>query len=150
MRRSEKEITDPADIEDVLRSAKILHLGLCDGDEPYVVPLSYGYADRVLYFHCAPKGRKLDVMARNDRVCFEVVDDSELVLGDEACKSGFSFRSVIGFGRASLVEDHDAKVAALEVIMAQYAEGPFHFDPKNVRATAVVRIDIESTTGKRG
>ena len=41
--RREREVTDPAQILDILNKAKIVHIGLVDGDEPYVVPMNYGF-----------------------------------------------------------------------------------------------------------
>jgi nitroimidazol reductase NimA-like FMN-containing flavoprotein (pyridoxamine 5'-phosphate oxidase superfamily) len=149
MRRKEKEIKDPAEIEAVLRSAQICRLGLCDKGIPYVVPLCYGYEDKVLYFHCALKGRKLDIIRDNNNVCFEVETDLDFVKHEEACKCGFNYRTVIGFGKASLVEGLDAKREALAIIMGQYSDKRYDFPESNVNGVAVVRIDIESMTGKR-
>ncbi len=58
VRRHEKEITDRRRIEEILESAKVVHLAMVDGDEPYVVPMYFGYADRCLYLHSAPAGRR--------------------------------------------------------------------------------------------
>jgi len=149
MRRKEKEIKDLAEIEAVLRSAQVCRLGLCDKGIPYVVPLCYGYKDKTLYFHCVPKGRKLDIIRDNNNVCFEVETDLELVRHEEACKWGFKYRSVIGFGKASLVEGLDAKKKAFAIIMGQYSDGKYDFPESDVNGVAIFRIDIESLTGKQ-
>ena len=149
MRRKEKEIKDLAEIEAVLRSAQVCRLGLCDKGIPYVVPLCYGYKDKTLYFHCALKGRKLDIIRDNNNVCFEVETDLELVRHEEACKWGFKYRSVIGFGKASLVEGLDAKKKAFAIIMGQYSDGKYDFPESDVNGVAIFRIDIESLTGKQ-
>ena len=149
MRRKEKEIKDLAEIEAILKSAQICRLGLCDKGTPYVVPLCYGYKDRALYFHCALKGRKLDIIRDNNTVCFEVETDLEFVTHEEACKWDFKYRSVIGLGKASLVEGLDAKRDAFAIIMGQYSDEHYDFPEKNVNGVAVVRIDVESMTGKR-
>lgn len=41
--RCERQIFDIDKILEILDKSKILHLGLVDGDEPYVVPMNYGY-----------------------------------------------------------------------------------------------------------
>lgn len=66
-------ILDDAQIEDVLRRCAVGHIGCRDGGEVYVVPVSYAYADRSVYGHCA-EGRKLAAMRRDPDVCFEVED----------------------------------------------------------------------------
>jgi nitroimidazol reductase NimA-like FMN-containing flavoprotein (pyridoxamine 5'-phosphate oxidase superfamily) len=149
MRRKEKEIKDSAEIEAVLKSAQICRLGLCDKGIPYVVPLCYGYKDKTLYFHSAPKGRKLDIIRDNNNVCFEVETDLESVRHEEACKWSFKYRTVIGFGKASLVEGLDAKREAFAIIMGHYSDGKYDFPESNVNGLALVRIDIEAMTGKR-
>ena len=72
MRRSDREIRDRSSIDGILHAASVCHLALCDGDRPYVVPMSYGYDGDRLYFHCASEGRKLDVVRRNPNACFAV------------------------------------------------------------------------------
>jgi hypothetical protein len=148
MRRNEKEIKDLAEIERVLRRSQICRLGLCDRGIPYVIPLCFGYKDKTLYFHCAQKGRKLDIIRDNNNVCFEVETDLELVRHEEACKWDFKYRSVIGFGKASLVEGLKAKKEAFAIIMAHYSDEKHDIPETNLNGVAIVRIDIQSLTGK--
>lgn len=42
MTRRERQVTDPEKILDILAKSKVAHLGLCDGEQPYVVPMNYG------------------------------------------------------------------------------------------------------------
>lgn len=51
MRRSEKEIKDTAIIEGILDQAKVCRIAVCDDNIPYIVPLNFGYKNRVLYNH---------------------------------------------------------------------------------------------------
>ena len=68
MRRNDRQVFD-GEIDAILRRGRVLHLGLQDGDAPYVVPVNYGFAvedgKRVLYFHGAGAGKKLDLLRRN-------------------------------------------------------------------------------------
>lgn len=148
MRRKEKEIVDPERIGQILRDAKILRLGLSVNDQPYIVPLCFGYAGRTLYFHCAPEGRKLDMIRKNDQVCFEAESDFEFVAGDEACTWSVKYRSVIGFGIADVVTEPEAKRQALDVIMRQYSDKSFQYTDQAIAKMVVIRVRIESMTGK--
>ena len=148
MRRKEKEITDQDAIRSILEKARVCRLGMMDGDRPYIVPLCFGYRDRILYFHGALKGHKIDLLRRNPNVCFEVDLIAEPVASENACDWSMRYQSVIGFGKAWLVEDADEKREALSIIMAQYADRPFRFPDKMIRATAVIRVEIEEMTGK--
>ena len=150
MRRREKEITDLQEIEAILRRAQVCRLALVDGDRPYIVPMNFGYERGILYFLCAPEGRKLEILRRNRHVCFEVDVDHELMTGGaQPCRWGMRYRSVIGFGSAFFIEDATEKRGALAVIMGQYAEGEFDFPEEEVTRTTVFKVEIETMTGKK-
>lgn len=51
MRRKDREITDRAAIEAILRRATVCRIGLVGKDGPYVVPMSFGYDAGRLYLH---------------------------------------------------------------------------------------------------
>ena len=135
-------------MEAVIEKAQVCRLGLCEGGQPYIVPLCFGYEDRNLYFHCAAEGKKLDILRRNDKVCFEIDVAGEVVEADEACKFGFSYQSVIGLGRGSIVLDAKSKRRALDVIMQHYAEGEFSYSAEAVDGIVVIRVEIDDMTGK--
>lgn len=151
MRRAEQEIKDRATVEDVLGKAVYLTLGLCREGEPYVVPVSFGYADGRIYFHTGARGLKMDILRANPWVSFSAVVEAVPVKGETPCQWNMDYQSVVGFGRAVILEDEAAKVEGLRVITAHYAgPGEYEFPPDKVRAATVVRIDPENMTGKRG
>jgi len=141
-------IKDRDTIEGIIRSAKVCRIGLVDDGQPYVVPVCFGYVDGVLYFHSAPRGRKVEALRKNDAVCCEFDVDVEIVRNGDACKWSVRYRSAIGFGRASIVEEPEEKRRALDVIVAQYGSKPQEYPEDTLRRTAVVKIEIESLTGK--
>lgn len=149
MRRKEKEITDKDAILAVIEKSRVCRLGLSVDNRPYIVPLNFGYRDDVLYFHGALEGRKIDMLRENPQVCFEFDIDAGVQPAEKACQWAMHFQSVIGFGQASLVEDPAEKVLALEVIMAQYSGRAFTFGDATVRKTAVIRVAVDSMTGKQ-
>jgi uncharacterized protein len=149
MRRTDREITDRSEIDDIIRQCQVCRLGLTDGVEPYVVPLSFGYDGRALYFHCAREGRKLDILRKNSRVCFEFDILDGLVTGDAACQWGMAYRSVIGAGQGHIIEGSDEKCQALAILMKQYADAAFTFPDAAVDSVAIIRVDISSISGKQ-
>ena len=148
MRRNDKAIIDRAAIDAIIRRATVCRLGLCDGDQPYVVPLCFGYDGASLYLHSAPAGFKLDLLRKNPRVCVEFDIDTELVRGADACAWGMKFRSVIAFGTAAIVADADEKRRSLTAIMRQYGSDAADFADAAVAGTTIVRVAIASMTGK--
>lgn len=149
MRRKEKEITEKAEIESIIEQSLVCRLALCDEGSPYIVPLCFGYRQGILYFHSARAGKKLEVLKRNNRVCVEFDAGLEVTTGKTACDWGMKYRSVIGFGRASFVEDSREKHRALEIIAAQYADQADKLTDGAVKETCVFKVDIESMTGKQ-
>jgi len=139
---------DKAQIEAVIRKALVCRLAMCDGDRPYVVPMSFGYEDGALYFHGKATGRKVDTLRKNNRVCFEFDVDVALSPARVPCQCGLKYRSVIGHGKAFFMDDPEEKRKALRVIMRQYAEGSFEFPDEAVARTTIFRVEIESMTGK--
>lgn len=148
MRRKEKEVGDRREIDGIIRGAMVCRVAMNDGVDPYIVPLCFGYDGGALFFHCAREGRKLDVLRRNPRVCFEFEGDVKVTRGDKPCRWGMRYRSVIGWGRAVIVDTPDAKRAALACIMAQYDRGAHDFAEEELARTVVIRVDIERMTGK--
>jgi len=149
MRRAEREIKDKRAIEEILRRAMVCRLGLCDGDMPYVVPLSFGYEDNCLYFHSATEGRKIEIIKDNPNVCFEVDVDQDVTRMDTACNWEMKYRSVIGFGKAHIVDDLEEKRRALNIIVKHYSGDPHEYPESALGDVAVFKIEVESMTGKK-
>jgi hypothetical protein len=116
---------------------------------PYIVPLCFGYKDKRLYFHCAHEGKKIDILKRNNRVCFEVEVDQELVASEAACAWGMKFRSVVGFGRAFFIDDAESKKRALDIIMRHYSDKRYAYDEDVLSKTLIIEVEIDCMTGKQ-
>lgn len=150
MRRKEKQITETADIEQILQQGQVCRLGFADRNVPYIVPMNYGYQDSALYFHSAPEGRKIDLIRANPLVCFEVDELVKMNKAANACDWGASFKSVIGTGTARLLETLAEKKAGLDIIMAHYSGRSFDYPDENLAKTAVIQVTIHEMTGKKG
>jgi nitroimidazol reductase NimA-like FMN-containing flavoprotein (pyridoxamine 5'-phosphate oxidase superfamily) len=148
MRRSKEEITDRTAIDAIIRQCRVCRLGLSDGEEPYIVPLCFGYDGEALYFHSALEGRKIDILRKNNRVCVEFDIPEEMKEAEEGCKWGIRYRSVIGFGTAYLMNVGESKRKALEILMAQYSDKEYAFPDDVVAKTAIIKVVISRITGK--
>jgi uncharacterized protein len=151
MRRSEREITSPEGIDHILSQARVMFLSLHAEPAPYVIPICFGHEGGTLYVHCAPTGRKLDLLAANPVVGFAACTDMVLVPGDSAC--GFTCRaeSVTGTGRARIVAAPEERVRALDLIMRHYTAvaAGFSYQPKSLERTLVLAIQVQTMRGKR-
>ena len=149
MRRTDKEIKDGAEIEEILNCGRVCHLGLVDNGLPYVVPVNYGYLDGCLYVHSAREGRKIDILRRNNLVSFSIHIDDGLVQSDVACNWGMRYQSVMGTGVAVLIEDRTEKEEALRIIMKHYAGPVSVFEEARLDSILIIKVRIESLTGKK-
>jgi len=149
MRRRDREIRDRSEIEGILDRSDVLRLGLCDAGRPYVVPMNFGRDGDRIYLHCAPEGRKLDAIRRNPLVCFEADIDVQVVAGATPCEWSCRYRSVIGWGTASIVVDREERRRGLEILLRHYAKGQAEIGEEALDGVVVLRVEIESLTGKR-
>ena len=152
MTRREREVTDISEIIKILDNSKVLHLGLVDGDEPYVVPMNYGYTYEneklTIWLHCARQGRKLDIMKVNPKVFFEMEYGITPFEGEVACKYGITYSSIMGRGVATIIEDVETKKIALSSLMKTQTGKDFEFEDRMAEVVGVVKIDVLEFTAK--
>ena len=152
MTRRELEITDKAEIKDILDRSKVLHLAMIDKDEPYVLAMNYGYTlenDKLtLYMHGATSGRKVDILRVNPKVCFEMDVDVTPFEGKVACQYGMAYSSIIGKGKAVFIEDVEEKEAAMTILMKTQTGKDFEFNDRLVSIVSVIKIEVDEYTAK--
>ncbi len=153
MRRADREIIDISDIESIITKSDVCRIAFADGNTPYIVTMNFGYSggeNKCLFFHCAKQGRKLDLIKKNNYVCFEMDTDHELYGGEKGCDWGMKYSSVIGYGKISVLTDTDAKTEGLNYLMTHYSgHMDFSYNKKVFDQTLVLRLEIEKMTGKR-
>ncbi len=150
MRKARQEIKDPKILEEILAGAILCRVAMMDGELPYIIPFNYGYGDGALFIHSAPAGKKIDLLRKDGRVCFEVEDKMEISKGDQACDWSTRYRSVVGYGNVEILSDEVSKQHGLEVIMAQHgAPELIEFNQKNLDRMVILRLSITSMTGKQ-
>lgn len=153
MRRQDRRITDPAMICAVLDKCRTLHLGLVEDGRVYIVPLNYGWTEEngryILYAHSAAEGRKIDLIRGGADVGFEMETGVEYFDADTACGWGNRYESIIGEGRATLLETPEEKRQSLAAIMAHYsARKDYTFEDAMVNLVQVIQIDVTALSCK--
>jgi nitroimidazol reductase NimA-like FMN-containing flavoprotein (pyridoxamine 5'-phosphate oxidase superfamily) len=152
MRQNEKETKDFRIIEKIIRKSDVCRLAIANDNIPYVVTMNFGYRDlpdKTLYFHCANSGRKLDMIRKNNYVCFEMDTDHQIFKGPRGCDWGMKFSSVVGYGNISIVSEKGARETGLNCIMSHYGgEEDYEYDEDIVERTTILKLDITEITGK--
>jgi uncharacterized protein len=148
MRRTDRQIVGSQDAWRILEKGSVCHVAFCAEGWPYVVPMNYGVLSERLYFHCARSGTKLDLLSTNPNVCFEVDTDVRIVPAARACDGATRYRSVIGFGQASIVTDPEERRAGLRALSTRYYNGEVTLPQEIPSTTVVLRIDVITLTAK--
>jgi len=143
-----KEMTS-TEIEQFLTCARVGRLGVSLKDEPYVVPIGYAYSNGRIFFHTCNKGLKMDSIKKNPNVCFEV---------DEALSDASTFKSVITFGTAEIIDDEKKMIPYLQQLINKYRV-PETFDKymskpgknreKELKAVRICVITPKKITGRK-
>ncbi len=152
VRRKEKEITDQEQMIGILNEARYVTLAMGDSDGPYLVTLTHVY-DRernAVYFHCAPEGRKLDILRKDNRVWGQALIDKGYVEG----KCDHLYVTTQFKGTVRFVDDSSEKRRALEAMIKKNDRSPEkvisrQLTEKSVRDVTIGRVDIQLMTGKR-
>jgi len=154
LRRSDKELSDPDEIERVLASVRIMTVACCLGNEPYLFTVDFVWEPhaRQLWFHSASEGRKMDIIKANPRVCVTVVEDRGYIHGE----CDHAYRSLILDGEAQVVTDLAEKRRGLELLTRKHERQPetvlarLAGDEEALRNVAIVRITVDAISGKQG
>ena len=152
MKRAEHKVINRELMASVLKKADVCRIGFAHGNIPYIVTLNFGFkqgSKPVLYFHCGSKGRKLEMMARNNYVCFEMDTDHTLVKNTRACGWSMKSRSIVGYGYLSVVNDTTEMGQGLDLIMDHYGgSGSYDYDKDILRKTVVLRLEISEFSAR--
>ncbi len=153
MRRKDREITNLDEIHLIMDECDCCRIGFWDGKEVYVLPMNFGYIrddeGTTLYFHSAKEGRKIDLIASGTGVGFEMDCGFKLKEAEEACSFSAQFKSIIGNGEISFVDNEDEKELGLQRVMYQCAKkADWTFNKAMFSAVTVFKIKITSMSCK--
>ena len=152
MRRKDKEIIDEKAMVAIIEKAVICRVAMCWQDEPYVIPMNFGYRHNYIYLHSAGEGRKLEILRNNDKVCTEFDVDVKLVQSQEVCKTSMKYKSVLIFGTAVILKDIAEKKRALDIIMHHYychtSLSVFPYPEDSLEKVIIIKVKVKKMTGK--
>ncbi|MCJ7735670.1 MAG: pyridoxamine 5'-phosphate oxidase family protein [Anaerolineales bacterium] len=149
MRRKDKEIMDRKDLDHIIHNSTICHLACSRDNKPYLVPLSFGYDGKSVYFHTAPSGLKIETITKNPQVCLAFESEIRLITNpDQACRWSFEYTSVIASGEIIEITDLQEKNTALNQIMVHYSGQSWDFPVNELSNTRIWRVPLETISGK--
>ena len=145
------EISNETELLGIINRCQFCHLAMVDAEgRPYVIPMNFGYREQVIYMHGAQLGKKISILSQNPTVCINFSTDHLLRYQNEdvACSWSMKYRSVLVYGKAEFITEQDEKIAALHIIMSQYSDKPFKFNPPSIREVIVWRIKTDKIEGR--
>lgn len=154
MRRSDREVLEPAAILEIVAKCDVCRLALNGPDGyPYILPLNFGFryvADSLtLYFHSALEGTKHRLIEADNRACFEMDCDHSLRSEADRGYCTMDYASVIGRGHIYYIDDPADKAEALRLLTDRYHAEHFAYNAAAVQRTSVYCLRVESLTAKR-
>jgi hypothetical protein len=136
----------------ILDEGLVCHVGFVADGKPVVIPIGYGRKGDTLYLHGSPASRMLHALGKGADVCITVTIVDGLVLARSAFHHSMNYRSVVIFGKATLLEDPAAKREALHAFTEHVAAGRWQEvrqpSEKELKSTAVLAIPLKEVSAK--
>ena len=122
-------------------------LVMCHEDVPYAVPMNHAFVEGKFYFHCARRGRKIDLIRQNPNVVYVVSEyrgaPAEMP-EDSRCHG--PWQSLVAYGTARVIEDNDEKAVAFRAFMGAYGCPDYQMSDQGHDDTSALVIEVSSMT----
>lgn len=136
----------------ILDEGFICHVSFAVDGQPFVIPTGYARVGDQLYIHGSQMSRMLRTLAEGVNVCVAVTLVDGLVLARSAFHHSVNYRSVVIFGRAAIIEDKEAKLAALFAFSEHVLPGRWDDvrEPteQELKATTVLSLPLVEVSAK--
>lgn len=136
----------------ILDEGFICHVGFTVEGQTFVIPTGYARVDAQLFIHGSQVSRMLRTLSSGIDVCVAVTLVDGLVLARSAFHHSINYRSVVMFGRARIVDDREAKLAALFAFSEQVIPGRWNDvrEPTEteLKATTVLALPLVEVSAK--
>ena len=147
-----REIAIQSALDEIIAKSQHCSMAMVDkNNEPYVLPMNFGYADGVVYLHSAPEGKKVEILRNNNRVCLAFSTDHVLRHQNEdvACSYSMKYRSVLVYGKVEFIDDPAEKRRVLNILMKQYTgRDDFHYHDPAINNVLVYKVVAEKMEGR--
>ncbi|MBI5350528.1 MAG: pyridoxamine 5'-phosphate oxidase family protein [Chloroflexi bacterium] len=143
---------DKETIYPIIDEALICHVGFTENDQPFVIPALHARDGDTLILHGAKASRMMQHIGDGSPVCIAITHVDGIVFARSVFHHSINYRSAVIFGHGKLIKKEDEKMRALEMLTEHIAQGRWHDarlpNQKELAATSVVKIEIESATAK--
>jgi uncharacterized protein len=152
VREADRGVYDRETVYQILDEGFLCHVGFVANGQPFVIPTSYGRRGDSLYIHGSAASRMLRQLKESVPVCVTVTLLDGLVLARSVFNHSMNYRSVVILGKATLVDDPQEKLAALQSISEHIIPGRWadarQPNERELKQTSVLRLPIEEFSAK--
>ncbi len=144
-------LTNPQEVLDTADKSDVCFVSMATSDGmPYVVPMNFGLLEDVIYLHSAQTGRKIDILKENPKVCVCFTNNHKLRWQNEgvACSYSMKYRSIRAYGKVEFINDFDAKIDALNIVMRKYTGKDFEYNDPSIREVLCWRVNVDKWEGR--
>ena len=143
---------DRESIDQILDEGFICHVGFAVDGQPYVIPTGYARAGDRLFIHGSQASRMLRTLGQGLEVCLTVTLIDGLVLARSAFHHSMNYRSVVVFGRATVVDERKEKLAALRALSDHMIPGRWDDvrepNDRELQLTTVLALALDEASAK--
>lgn len=151
-RHPERGTHERETVNQILDEGFVCHVGFVSDGQPYVIPTGYARVDDELYIHGSAASRMLRNLEKGIEMCVTVTLLDGLVMARAAFSHSMNYRSVVVLGKASLIEDPQEKMAALQAITDHIVPGRWKEvrwpTPQEMKATTVLKLPMAEASAK--
>lgn len=148
MRRKDREITYRKDIIDIIERSEECYLAMSVDNEPYVIPVNFGYENETIYIHCAAEGKKIEMIKQNPNVSLAFTAEAETSLTGPPNTWTTYYQSAIAFGKAELVFDLKERQKGMNAFQKHYTGKFMDFSERDLKKIMLIKVKITKMTGK--
>ena len=139
-------------IDQILDEGFVCHVGFAVDGQPFVIPTGYARLGDKVFIHGSQASRMLRTLGKGIEVCLTVTLIDGLVLARSAFHHSMNYRSVVVFGRATMVDDPEEKIAALRALSEHMISGRWDDvrepNKREVQLTTVLALSLNEASAK--
>ncbi len=136
----------------IIDEALICHVGFVVHGKPFVIPTIHARDGTRLLLHGSSASRMLNHFKEGNDICVTITLLDGLVLARSVFHHSMNYRSVVLFGKGSIVEETDQKMHGLKVLTNHLIPGRWDDarqpSEKEMTATTLIAMSIDEGTAK--
>ena len=153
-RHADREIYDRLDIEKLLDSQYVAHVGFVDPEvnQPFVIPMGFARDNNRILIHGSTGSRIMMAISSGIDLCVTITQLNAIVVARSAFNSSMNYESVMIFGKARVLTDGEKRLA-LEKISNKLIPGLWDYGRpmtnKESAATMIVELALDKISAKK-